>query len=357
MPLSKISATAMVLLGMTLFLLAGSAMAADPVSVVMRQAWITGGKYAPMYIALDKGWYAAQGLKPTIQRGHGSAAESKTLAAKQADYVFEVDTGTLIRARAAGAKIKEVGMVYGKYPVTLVSVIDPSTGRPRVATAKDLEGKSLAFSAGSMHDAMWPAFVKEAGIDKEKVKVVYMKGSEAYVPALLAGTVDAIFGFYSSEDAVAAVTANKMGKKLNFLSWAKVGPRFANFYSNGMIVRDEDIENRPKVVAAVVQETFRGFAYCMQHFNECVDVLHKYHPVLTREVSEMQLSQQLDAVQSLEAIENGLGFMRKDKMEYTTHMINEVFKHDPPVRAEDVYTNQFIKKIPLPADYAKWSQL
>lgn len=357
MRLGKMIGGVVALAGAAFILFGGVAKAADPVSVTMRQAWITGGKYTPMYVALEKGWYAARGLKATIQRGYGSGAEAKSVATKQADYTFEVDTGTLIRARASGAKIKEVGMVYGKFPITLVSVIDPKTGRPRVAKAGELEGKSVAFSAGSVHNVLWPAFAKEAGINPEKVKVVIMKGSEAYVPALLAGTVDSIFGFYASEDAVAVVTARKAGKRLHFISWAQAGPRFANSYANGMIARDEDIEKRPNVIAPMVQETFRGFAYCMEHFKECVDILQKHNPELNREVSEMQFRQQIDAVLSPEAVQNGLGYMKKEKMEHTTNLINELYKQDPPVRPEDVYTNRFIKKIPLPADYAKWSQL
>ncbi|MFQ5911926.1 MAG: ABC transporter substrate-binding protein [Nitrospinota bacterium] len=356
MCLLKRSGGVLIVLGWVLSLFAGGA-TAEPIKVRMHQAWITGGKYAPMYVALEKGWFAKRNLKPTISRGYGSGRESKSLWKKQSDFAFEVDSTVVIRARASGAKIKEVGMIYGKFPNTMVSVIDPKTGKPRVPTVKALEGKSLAFSAGSVHDALWPVFAKEAGIDKSKVKVVYMKGSETYVPALLAGTVDATFGFYASEDAVAAIAARKAGKKLHFVSWSKAGPRFANVYANGMIVREEDIEKRPNVVAAMVQETFRGFAYCMDHFQECARILLKHHPVLDPETTKVQLSQILDAVQSPEAIANGLGYMKKSKMEYTTNLANELYKHDPPVRVEDVYTNQFIKKIPLPANFKKWSQL
>jgi NitT/TauT family transport system substrate-binding protein len=346
----------LIVFGWALSLFAGG-VKAEPIKVRMHQAWITGGKYAPMYVALKKGWYAKRGLRPTISRGYGSGRESKTLWNKQSDFAFEVDSTVVIRARASGAKIKEVGMIYGKFPITMVSVIDPKTGKPRVPTVKALEGKTLAFSPGSVHAALWPVFAKEAGIDKSKVRVIHMKGSETYVPALLAGTVDATFGFYASEDAVAAITARKAGIRLHFVSWGKAGPRFANSYANGMIVREEDIEKRPSVVAAMVQETFRGFAYCMAHFEECATILLKYHPVLNPEVTRVQLSQILDAILSPEAIKNGLGYMKKSKMEYTTNLANELYKHNPPVKPEDVYTNQFIKKIPLPADFKKWSQL
>ncbi|MDP7387191.1 MAG: ABC transporter substrate-binding protein [Nitrospinota bacterium] len=330
---------------------------AEPVKVRMHQAWITGGKYAPMYVALEKGWYAKRNLSPVISRGYGSGRESKTLWKKQSDFAFEVDSTVMIRARAQGAKIKQVGMVYGKYPITMVSVINPKTGKPNVPTVKALEGKSLAFSPGSVHNALWPVFAKEAGIDAGKVRVVHMKGSEIYVPALLAGTVDATFGFYASEDAVAAIAARKAGKKLHFVSWGKAGPRFANSYANGMIARDEDIENRPRVVAGMVQETFRAFAYCMNHSEECVNILLKYHPVLGREVTTVQFTQILDAVLSPEAVANGLGYMKKSKMEYTTNLANELYKHNPPVKAEDVYTNRFVKKIRLPANFKRWSKL
>ena len=72
---------------------------AEPVKVRMHQAWITGGKYAPMYVALEKGWYAKRNLSPVISRGYGSGRESKTLWKKQSDFAFEVDSTVMIRAR------------------------------------------------------------------------------------------------------------------------------------------------------------------------------------------------------------------------------------------------------------------
>ena len=44
-------------------------------------------------------------------------------------------------------------------------------------------------------------------------------------------------------------------------------------------------------------------------------------------------------------------------MVFTTKLINDLYAHKTRVRPEDVYTNRFIVKIPLPADYAKWSKL
>ena len=341
--------------GAALLSLAGNAAAAEKVK--MNQGWTTAGKYAPMYIADAKGWYKAKGLDVTIRRGYGSVAQAKAVAEGIADYTMDVDTGVLIKARARGAKIKEVGIVYGKFPITFNSVIDPKTGRPRVPTARDLEGKTVGTSTGSSTYGLWPGYAKEAGIDISKVKIINMKGSEIYTPALLAGSLDATFGFHASDNAVAVVAARRAGKKLHIVPWSKASPRFSSSYANGMVVRDADIENRTKVVAAMVQTTFRAFAYCMSHFDECTDVLMKRFPMMQREIAETQLRQILDVVLTPEAIKNGLGYMRKDKMVFTTKLINDLYAHKTRVRPEDVYTNRFIVKIPLPADYAKWSKL
>ena len=72
--------------------------------------------------------------------------------------------GSVIRGRgnsiSKGMEIKTVGSIYRRGPAAVMVLADSPIQTPR-----DLEGKTLAMTAGSAQFQQWPAFCKGAGID------------------------------------------------------------------------------------------------------------------------------------------------------------------------------------------------
>ena len=54
----------------------------------IRLDFIIGGKHAPWYVALEKGFYAKRGLNATIQASTGSADTVRTIGSGGADFGF-----------------------------------------------------------------------------------------------------------------------------------------------------------------------------------------------------------------------------------------------------------------------------
>jgi len=63
--------------------------------------------------------------------------------------------------------IKTVGSIYRRDPAALMVLTDSA-----IKTPKDLEGKTVAMTAGSGQFLQWPAFVKGAGIDASNIQMV-----------------------------------------------------------------------------------------------------------------------------------------------------------------------------------------
>src|SRR5918997_6464704 len=80
---------------MALTLFTFNAVAAQPTQANIRMDFIIGGKHAPWYVALEKGFYAKRGLDATIQAGSGSADTVRSIAAGGADFGF-ADISTAI---------------------------------------------------------------------------------------------------------------------------------------------------------------------------------------------------------------------------------------------------------------------
>src|SRR5262245_62779813 len=81
--------------------------AAESKTGTIRLDFIIGGKHAPWYVALEKGFYAKRGLAPTIQASTGSADTVRTVASGGADFGF-ADIATMIVAKSRGTPVQAV---------------------------------------------------------------------------------------------------------------------------------------------------------------------------------------------------------------------------------------------------------
>ncbi|HET7393039.1 MAG TPA: ABC transporter substrate-binding protein, partial [Candidatus Binatia bacterium] len=138
--IARIAAAALsAIMAMTIFTF--SAVAAQPTPANIRMDFIIGGKHAPWYVALEKGFYAKRGLAATIQAGSGSADTVRSIAAGGADFGF-ADISTAIVARSRGTGIQVVGQL-GYVAATILWREDSG-----IKGIKDLQGKSWAISPG-----------------------------------------------------------------------------------------------------------------------------------------------------------------------------------------------------------------
>src|SRR3954464_582517 len=119
------------------------------------------GPSAPFVVAIDKGYFKAEGLDVTIDTAGGSLEPINRVASGTYDMGFG-DINSLIKFRDAnpGTPIKAVFMVYNKPPFSVVG--RKSRG---VVAPKDLEGKKLGAPPADGAYAQWPIFVQANSID------------------------------------------------------------------------------------------------------------------------------------------------------------------------------------------------
>src|SRR3977135_1498541 len=172
-------------------ILAGAAAAVLAVSPVYAQTdvkfaldWKFEGPSAPYFVAIDKGYYKAEGLNVTIDSGPGSVAGIARVAAGTYPLgFFDINSLVKFQDQNPGQKVQAVLMIYDKPPFAIAT-----TAKTGITKPKDLEGKILGAPAPDGAYAQWKAFVHENGIDASKVKIenVGFPGTE---PMLADGTV------------------------------------------------------------------------------------------------------------------------------------------------------------------------
>src|SRR5499433_4228347 len=105
--------------------------------------WKYEGTQAPFLLALDRGYFKAEGLDVTIDTAGGSVEPINRIASRTYDMAF-ADINSLIKFRDQNPQtpLKAIFMIYSNPPFAVVT--RKSRG---VAAPKDLEGKKLGAPA------------------------------------------------------------------------------------------------------------------------------------------------------------------------------------------------------------------
>ena len=251
-----------------------------------------------------------------------------------ADFGF-ADIATVIVAKSRGIPVQAAAQ-FG-YVGTTILWRDEGV----IKGIKDLEGKSLAISPGQAQWFLMPAYCRINKIDFKSIKI--QETAAPIQPAALATKkADFIVMFRASNDEVAEQAASKVGVKLSRVFMKDTG---LDIYGTSLIVKDDDVKKRPDFVRAYVEGTLEGLRYSRDHQEEALKILLKHKPELDPALTTLQLKNALTEVfLPFESAQIGLGYMKPDIVEKTVRMTNEYFDVGRKVAANEVFTNQFIKR-------------
>jgi NitT/TauT family transport system substrate-binding protein len=299
--------------------------------------WVMYGRDLGWLVARDKGYYKAEGLNVNIVRGFGGADTAKKLGAG-AYEIAGVVCASVIFGRAAGVKLKIIGMQHDRVPFVIRTVEGRGIKHP-----KDIEGRTFGTPAG---DATWvnmPAFSQINGIDLKSVKVINTTPS-ARAPALLAGAFDAATGFITEYPFLSRLAA-KQGLKIRDLALADYG---LDVYAFGPATTEKMIKEREDVVRKFMRATIKGFREAIQNPKEGLEFLIKqdgrHDRQIQKEVWFISLLTTLTPAQK----RLGLFHMTDKKWKRTRDMMAKAKPKVGKIPLSDLYTNQYLPKAPLP---------
>ena len=143
-------------------------------------------QFGGSYLAVDRGYYEAEGLDITLGSGGPNVAgDAQTVSGA---VLMNISGGDgVARSNAEGAGLTIVGMQYQKSPGTLLSLAEKN-----LVTPESLIGTRIAV-AGTDTPAL-DAFLRYNDIEKSQVELI----PSQYDPAVLtADQADSIFCFYN----------------------------------------------------------------------------------------------------------------------------------------------------------------
>jgi NitT/TauT family transport system substrate-binding protein len=285
-------------------------------------------------VALDRGYYKAEGLDVTIDPGNGSVDGINRVASGSYD-VATADINSLIRYRdnPGNPPIKAVFMQMNSPAFAITALKKSGITRP-----KDLEGKVLGAPAADGAYANWPAFVKAAKIDGSKVKIENV-GFPVREPMLMQGKVDAITSFaYSS---VVALRSNGFSPEdITVMYMRDFG---LELYGNALLASPKLMQENPEALRKFVRATIKGYFDVASDPAFAISSVLKRNPVTTEAAERMRLGLFLnDNYFTKEVKANGVGHVDTARMGRALDQIGETFKYTTRPKVTDFYTDTYL---------------
>jgi NitT/TauT family transport system substrate-binding protein len=304
----------------------GSAQAAQQVNFILN--WVAGGDHAPYYYAKKMGWYSKAGLDVNLIQGKGSSVAAQRAGAG-IDQFGLADMTTVLVAIGRGAKEVAVMNIYANYPGGFYWL--KSSG---IKGVKDLAGKKVGNPPGDAARALWPALAKANNMDPKSITWVNINPG-AKLPALKAGSVNAVTEFYNTFDVYKAA----LGKDMGFLAWKDAG---VDPYGNSIVVNGAFLKAHPDAVAAFVKVTQKAFAACVKDAKPCIQALVDANSGLKFKVqmANWRLVEQLMSDKTSQT--KGLGWFDPQRMTETYELVKKYVGLQKPYDITDYYTNKFL---------------
>ncbi len=292
------------------------------------------GPSAPFLVALDRGYYKAEGIDVTIDTAAGSVEPITRLASGTYDMGF-ADINSLIKFRDQNPTIplKPVFMVYNRPPFSIVSRKSRGVLKP-----KDLEGHKLGAPAADGAFAQWKIFVQANGIDASKVTIENV-GFPVREPMLAAGQVDAITGFSFSS----YINLKDRGVPVDDIVVLLMADYGVNLYGNTIIVSPKFASEHPDAVKGFLRAFLRGLKDTVKDPASAVDSVIKRNDVAKKDVELERLKMALhDNILTPEVKQNGFGGVELPRLDKSIDQIALTFDFKSKPKAADIFDPSFL---------------
>lgn len=331
-PLLRRSRAAGYAAGSLMAVAAGAASAQTPIKFSLDFKFE--GPSAPFVVALDRGYYKAEGLDVTIDTGAGSLEPITRVASGTYDMGFG-DINSLIKFRDQNptAPIKAVFMVYNRPPFSIVSRKSRGVLKP-----KDLEGHKLGAPAADGAFAQWKIFVQANGIDASKVTIENV-GFPVREPMLAAGQVDAITGFSFSS----YINLKDRGVPVDDIVVLLMADYGVNLYGNSIIVNPKFAGDHPEAVKGFLRALLRGMKDTIKDPAAAVDSVIKRNDVAKKEVELERLNMALhDNILTPEVKQDGFGGIEEARLDKSIDQIGLTYEFKAKPKGTDIFDSSFL---------------
>ncbi len=320
-------------LGLLLILLVGALSACqngltstetEPVPTRLTMGYIPHIQFAPIYMALDKGYFREAGFDVQLEYGNEADAIALVGAGEQ---TFAIASGEqVILARAQGLPVTYVAAWYRDYPVGVVSFAGEG-----ILTPSDLAGVDLGLPGlyGANYIGLI-ALLNAGGLREADVNLLSIGFNQ--VEALVTGQIKAGAIYLANEP----VVLRNQGYDVDVIRVAD----YLQLVSNGLVTNEMTINDQPEQVEAFVGALLKGIADVEADPDAAFEVSKKYVENLADADEALQKEILAESIKLWQT--DPFGYSEPAGWENMQDVLLDMGLIESQVDLDKVFTNEFI---------------
>jgi len=256
----------------------GTVGAQDLVPVRLQLQWVAQSQFAGYYAALDQGFYEEEGLDVTILEGAVEIVPQQVVASGAAEFGIAW-VPKVLESREAGADLVNIAQIFQRSGTLEVSFVDAG-----ITSVADMRGKRVGtWGFGNEHELF--AALRAEGIDPDNADDVTIVQQPFDMSLLINGEVDAAEAMTYNEYAQVLEQVNPetgelfQPEEMNVINFNDVGTAMLqdHIFTTESFLAGEGNED---VAVRFLRASMKGWIFCRDNFDECVDIVLENGPTL-----------------------------------------------------------------------------
>jgi NitT/TauT family transport system substrate-binding protein len=230
------------------------------ITVKLPLGYIPNVQFAPLYVAIEKGFYADEGI--TIDLDYSMENDNAVLLANDTIQFAVLSGEQVLLGRDKEMPLVYVMAWYQQYPVGIASKQSAN-----ITSVAELAGKKIGLPG--LYGASYIgaiALLDTAGLKETDVTLDSIGYNQ--VEVLMADREDAVVVYVANEP----VQLEALGESITLL---KVSDAI-DLVANGLVTNEKTLSENPELVKAMITATLRGIEYTLDHPDEAYEISKKY---------------------------------------------------------------------------------
>lgn len=293
-------------------------------TIKLPMGYIPNIQYAPFYVAVNKGYFAEEGID--IQFDYSFETDGMKLVGA-GELQFTLASGEqVLLARSQGLPVVYTFAWYQQFPISVISKPELNIDEPA-----DLRGKKIGLPGlfGANFIGL-EALLFAGGVDPSEVTMDAIGFNQ--VESFATGTSDIVVVYAANEPIVLAA----QGYELTELRVAD----YVQLTANGIVTNETTIANEPELVRSMGRALARGIADTIANPDEAYEITRIFVDNLTEEDKDVQMQVLKTSIEFWQA--DRMGLSDSTAWENMNDLLVKMDLIPEPVDLSKAFTNDFV---------------
>ncbi len=299
---------------------------AAPTPVTLNLQWVTQAQFAGYYVALDKGWYAEEGIDLTIRPGGPDISALDSVRTGTSQFGTSLLADIIVTSEVTNDLVS-VLQVQQTNGLLLLAKTDSNIKNP-----SDFMDKKVGVWLGNW-EAQFNALITKEGIDPNSFTLTSQGFS---MEPFINGELDVASAMIYNEY-YAVLESGLKPADITIINYADYG---LDFPGDTLFTSSTIIQENPELVQKMVAASLKGWQYAVEHPEEAVDIVLKYDKTgtLTR---EHQLSMMNEIAKLVQTGIRPVGYTNRDDVRRTIDTLYSYKVLNSQVSPDSFFNNTF----------------